>query len=114
MDKVEFIKRVKQVVATGAIKGTLDNLNNPPGRKPDSQLLIQSSWFKELNDTDREIVSKLISEAVHEAVFGFLCVLDDVRSINGSGESNNLQLLHNGMALNDTNGEFLHDIYKNV
>lgn len=114
MDKIEFTKRIKQVVAQGAIEDAIDNLNDPPGRNPDRQLLIQSAWYKRLNETDREMVSKLITEAVHESVFGFLCVLDGVRSIADSGDSNNLQLSHNGVQLNDISGEFLHDIYKNI
>lgn len=114
MDKIEFIKHIKQVVAQGAIDDVIENLNDPPGRNPDRQLLIQSAWFKGLNETDREMVSKLITEAVHESVFGFLCILDGVRLITDSGESNNLQLFHNGVQLNDISGEFLHDIYKSI
>jgi hypothetical protein len=114
VDKIEFTKIIKEVVAETAIENTLDNLNDPPGRKPDEQLVAQSEWFKSLKPSDREMVSKVIAEAVHESVFGFFCVLDGVRSISEAGETNSLNLSQNGVKLNDTSGELLHDIYKNV
>jgi len=114
VDKLEFTKLIKEVVSKPAIEGTLENLNDPPGRKPDEQLLAQSEWFKALNPSDQEMVGKVISEAVHESVFGFLCVLDGVRSISVAGESNELNLSHGGVQLNEASGELLHDIYKNV
>lgn len=48
MDKLEFTKLVKEVVSESAIEGTIQNLNDPPGRKPDAQLVAQSEWFKAL------------------------------------------------------------------
>lgn len=114
MNKIEFTKLIKEAVSQSAINDTLENLNSPPGRKPDEQLLAQSEWFNDLSPYDQEMVGKVISEAVHESTFGFLCILDGVRSISESGESNDLNLLHSGVQLNETSGEFLHDIYKNV
>jgi hypothetical protein len=114
VNKIEFTKIIKEVVAKSAIEDTIENLNDPPGRKPDEQLVAQSEWFKSLKPTDREMVSKVIAEAVHESVFGFFCVLDGVRSISEGGETNNLNLSLNDVQLNDISGELLHDIYKNV
>ncbi|NQZ33724.1 MAG: hypothetical protein HRU06_20850 [Oceanospirillaceae bacterium] len=114
MDKVEFTKIIKEIVSQSAIEGTLENLYDPPGRNPDQQLKEQSEWFKALDPNDREMVSKVISEAVHESVFGFLCVLDGVRTISDAGESNDLNLSIGNVRLNETSGELLHDIYKNV
>lgn len=114
MDKVEFSKIIKEVVAQSAIEDKIDNLSDPPGRKPDEQLLVQSQWFQALSPSDREMVGKVISEAVHSSVSGFLCVLDGVRSISKCGEANDLVLSRKGVQLNDDSGEQLHDIYKNV
>ncbi|WP_192022179.1 hypothetical protein [Shewanella sp. WPAGA9] len=114
MDKIEFTKLIKEIVSQSAIEDTLENLNDPPGRKPDGQLLAQSEWFKSLNPSDQEMVRNVISEAVHESIFGFLCVLDGARSISEAGESNDLNLSHGGVQLNEASGELLHDIYKNV
>jgi len=114
VNKLEFTKIIKEVVSQSAIDDTLENLNDPPGRNPDKKLLVQSEWFKGLSTSDREMVGKVISEAVHESVFGFLCVLDGVRSTSETGESNELNLSHGDVQLNETSGELLHDIYKNV
>lgn len=114
VDKIEFTKIIKEVVAQAAIEDTIDNLDDPPGRKPHEQLLVQSEWYRSLSPCDREMVGKVIAEAVHESVFGFLCVLDGVRSISGAGESNDLKLSCSGIQLNDDSDELLHDIYKNV
>lgn len=105
---------IKEIVSQAAIEDTIYNLNEPPGRNPDKQLIAQSEWFKSLKQSDRDMVQQVISEAVHESIFGFLCVLDDVRSISSEGESNELNLSYRGVQINDMSGEFLHDIYKNV
>jgi len=114
VDKVEFTKNIKEVVSQSAIEDTLENLNDPPGRKPDEQLLAQSEWFNALNPTDREMVAEVISDAVHESVFGFLCVIDGVRSISNADETSDLKLSLGDVQLNEASGELLHDIYKNV
>ena len=114
VDKVEFTKIIKEVVSQSAIDNTIDNLNDPPGRNPDNRLLAQSEWFKSLNASDRAMVGEIISEAVHESVFGFLCVLDGVRSTSAVGTSSDLNLSFGGVQLNEKSGELLHDIYKNV
>ena len=115
MDKEEFIKLIKSEVSDSSIESTIENLIDPPGRKPSAELLAQSEFYKSLSIENKEIINKIISEAVSEAVFGFLCVLDGVRSISKAGELNNLELSHVSTAqktlLNSEQGEYLHDIY---
>ncbi|WP_413702160.1 hypothetical protein ACLKMH_12120 [Psychromonas sp. KJ10-10] len=60
------------------------------------------------------MLRSIISEAVDESVFGFLCVIDGVRSISNGGEENGLQLIHRSTRLNDETNEMLHDIYNNI
>ncbi len=114
MNNSEFITVIEDVVSTSAIENTIDNLKSPPGRKPDEKLVKQSTWFNSLSDSDKDMVKSIISDSVNESVFGFLCVLDDVRSISDSGDSNNLKLIHGDTVLNDIEDECLHDLYKNV
>ena len=115
MDKEEFIKLIKSEVADSAIESTIENLIDPPGRNPSTELLTQSEFYKSLSTENKEIVNKIISESVSEAIFGFLCVLDGVRSISKQGELNNLELSHVNASqktlLNSEQGEYLHDIY---
>ena len=110
----EFIAIIEDVVSASAIEDTIENLNSPSGRKPDENLVKQSAWFNSLSDSDKNMVKSIISDAVNESVFGFLCVLDGVRSISDSGDSNNLKLTHGDTLLNDIENECLHDLYKNV
>lgn len=114
MDKLEFIKLIKLVVADAAVEDTIGELMDPPGRKPANDLRIRSEWFKSLSEHDRDMVQQITSEAVHSSIFGFMCVLDGVRAISDSGESNNLTLTHENTTLNADDNEFLHDLYKNV
>ena len=112
MNNSEFITVIEDVVSTSAIEDTIDNLESPPGRKPDENLVKQSAWFNSLSDSDKNMVKSIISDAVNESVFGFLCVLDGVRSI--SDDSNKLKLTHGDTLLNDIENQCLHDLYKNV
>jgi hypothetical protein len=114
MNNSEFIVKIEDVVSASAIEDTIDNLSSPSGRKPDENLVKQSAWFNSLSDSDKGMVKSIISDAVNESVFGFLCVLDGVRSISASGDSNNLKLTHGDTLLNDIENECLHDLYKNV
>jgi hypothetical protein len=110
----EFIAIIEDVVSASAIEDTIENLNSPSGRKPDENLVKQSAWFNSLSDSDKDMVKSIISDAVNESVFGFLCVLDGVRSISDSGGSNSLKLTHGDTLLNDIEKKCLHDLYKNV
>ncbi|MEZ9519640.1 hypothetical protein AB4155_08975 [Vibrio splendidus] len=114
MNNSEFITVIEDVVSTSAIEDTIDNLESPPGRKPDENLVKQSAWFNSLSDSDKNMVKNIISDAVNESVFGFLCVLDGVRSISDSDDSNKLKLTHGDTLLNDIENQYLHDLYKNV
>lgn len=115
MNKEEFIKLIKSEVSDSAVKSILDNLIDPPGRKPSPELLAQSKWYKSLPKEHKTVMHQTITEAVDEAVFGFLCVIDGVRSISSRGETNNLELYHANnttkVLLNSEEGECLHDIY---
>ena len=115
MDKEEFIKLIKSEVSESAIESIVENLIDPPGRKPSPELVAQSEFYKSLSSENQEVINKIVSEAVHEAVFGFLCVVDGVRSISKAGETSNLKLYHanneQNTLLNTEQEEYLHDIY---
>lgn len=115
MDKGTFINLIKSEVADSAVESTIDNLVDPPGRNPSSEMLALSQWYDSLPNEGKANVHKIITDAVKESIFGFLCVLDDVRSISESGERNNLELYHldneTKIQLNDEVGEYLHDVF---
>ena len=114
MDKQEFINSIKQVVLNDSIKSVELNLANPPGRVPDEKLVILSQWFNKLDNSDRDKVLHVVSEAVHASVFGFLCVLDGIRVIEDGKDRGTLNLYYEKgekmTLLNDPNDEYLHDM----
>jgi hypothetical protein len=115
-----FVDRIFQVVRESAISGTRTWLERPPGRAPQEKLVELSEWYNALDSTDRQRVMEVVTEAVDDAVFGFLCVLDGVRSIQDrirSGERLELKVIGPGgeSLLNDSAAdEFLHDRYQAV
>ena len=115
MDKEEFIKLVKSEISGSATESIIENLIDPPGRKPSPELKAQSEFYNSLSEDKKKVVNTIISEVANEAIFGFLCVLDGVRSISKADELNNLELTHVGNSrktlLNSEQGEYLHDIY---
>jgi hypothetical protein len=67
-----------------------------------------------LPDDQKRILSSIILDVADRAVFGFLCVLDGVRSIEDDGEKGHLELRYvknDSTLLNPAEGEMLHDLW---
>ena len=118
MTPEEFISLIKIAIESGANEAVIENLQEPLGRKPDSELVKNSEWFISQDKEGKERIESIISDTVSETVFGFLSVLDGVRSISEAGKTNSLELHHieNGhkILLNDQSKQYLHDIYKSA
>src|SRR5262245_42083011 len=82
----DFVATIKEAVRDAAITDTIDVLRNPPGRKPSQQMMERAEWYRSLDDEQRRILAGLIGDAVHNAIFGFLCVLDGIRGFYDSAE----------------------------
>lgn len=118
MNQDKFIKIIKEVVTNSSVSGLIENLIDPPGRKPSESLIRVSKFYNGLEDGNRQIVNDIIKLAVDSGVFGFLCVIDGVRSISESSKDHgDLRLLYvddslkNEILLNNPNDDYLHDIY---
>ena len=118
MTPKDFVSLIKVAVEDGANDDVIENLREPPGRKPDTELLKNSEWYISLDEEGKERVKSIVSDSISETIFGFLSVLDGVRSISESGKVNSLELHHKDIGkktlLNDQSKEYLHDIYKNA
>lgn len=114
MNNVEFINSIKISVEESAVRSVSENLISPPGKSPLEELLNLSKWFNSLSIEDKEMAEKLVREAVHTSVFGFLCVLDGVRAIEDTYEKGKLLLYYEKnnerVLLNDPDEEYLHDL----
>lgn len=114
MDSYEFVTAIRRVVRDDTIENLVDYLEDPPGRNVPEATKNKSDWFKKLSAKDRFFVESVIQEAVSDAIFGMLAVLDGVRAIEGPGKKGNLKLIYEGdqeVLINDPKGEDLHDIF---
>jgi hypothetical protein len=68
--------------AVEVVTGTLRD--GPPGRRPSPRSVAMSAWYAGLEDSDRAMVTEVIRDATHSAVFGVLCMLDGVRVADGA------------------------------
>lgn len=114
MNTTLFIDSIKQVVIEDSIKSVQSNLKNPPGRKPAHGLVELSEWFHSLDTENQSMILKLVRESVQTAVFGFLCVLDGVRTIEDTEVKGQLKLIYEkgqeSILLNDLDKDYLHDL----
>lgn len=116
MDQEEFINVVKDVVRDSSIEGTITNLEKPPGRKPNPKLLETSVWYNKLDYDQKKHIKNIIEMSVNDGIFGFLCVIDGVRSVEEDPEIEGvfkLSYVKDGkeVILNNPENEYLHDIY---
>lgn len=114
MNSEQFIEIIKKVVRESSIEDTIENLEDPPGRKVSDAEQNRSNWFNELSDSERSNVESIVADAVDEALFGILSVIDGARAIEDGENKGKLELIYNGFAknlLNDPNKIGLHDLY---
>jgi predicted transcriptional regulator len=117
MNSEEFVKSIIEVVREESISDSIEDLVDPPGRKPSSEDIELSSWFNQLNDKDKEIIAKVVKRATDTTIFGFFTVLDGVRAIENDSNKGKLELYYkkneNINLLNNNQDEYLHDIFNN-
>ena len=116
MSPEQFIAGLKESVHDSAITDTMTTLDSPSGRQPPPRLVALSRWYHSLAADDKAYLEQALALGVHAAVFGFLSVLDGVRSVAEQRGTLKLEL-HvldegNRARLNPDSGELLHDLYQ--
>lgn len=116
MTQDEFVAAIKLVVREQAVEGTLDVISSPPGRKVLPEEKSRSEWFNRLDEKQKVYIREIVIEAVDDALFGLLCVIDGVRAIEKSGVKGKLKLIYESaegeeLVLNSSEEEYLHDLY---
>ena len=118
MNEIIFIEKLHKVLKNGTINDIEDTIRNPPGRQPDKSLLALSKWYNSLQSEDKANLRRIINLSVDSAIFGFLCILDGVRTIEDNFEKGTFELYYKKgekkILLYNENKEFLHDIYKSI
>lgn len=115
MNGSKFVEAIKINVRDVALEDTVEFIKKPPGRKPRNKHVELSNWYNNLSDENKQMVLRMMEEAVDSALFGLLCVIDGARTIEESVEKTIFQLrsIREGKQtlINNEDEESLHDLY---
>ncbi len=114
MTREDFVKAIKTEVLDTAVRDTVLDLQDPPGRKPEASLMAVHQWYQTLDPEPQKFVEQVVRMAAESATFGVMAILDGVRAFEGEGGKGNLVLEYrkgaNRLLLNDLHQELLHDM----
>ena len=79
----KFVDGLATRCRDAAVSDCVSSYVRPSGRKAADSLVRLSQWFKALPPDDRAMVVAAMTDAAHATLFGVLCVLDGVRTIDG-------------------------------
>jgi hypothetical protein len=92
MEAREFVDALKRHCRDAAVSDCLQSYQAPPGRSPPPALVQQAAWFNRLAADDQACVAAAMRDAADATLFGVLCVLDGVRSVEAHGEKSGFAL----------------------
>ena len=78
----DLLEVVYRDVYRAACEDVVSQLEQPSGRKPTPRTVKLHEWYEKLGDQDRKFLKDIVSEAADAAVFGMLCLLDNVRPVS--------------------------------
>jgi len=114
----EFVAALKQVAYRNSLAGTLEMMRNPPGRRPDPELVKLGAWFAGLDSQNQEQAVKAMDMAAAQSLYNVLLVLDGLLAIAPSHQRQELHLeVLDGAArrrLNDPASQQLSALFKEV
>ncbi len=110
MNAQEFATTVRKVVMDAAVKDTVNSFEQPPGRRPASELVALSRWYLALGPNDRDMVRRALGAVSYAAVFGLFAVLDGVRRIDDAQPPGELQLWYERPGARHLLSGGLHDL----
>ena len=115
MQPVDFVHGLTTECRDAAVADCVATFESPPGRRPAQSLVELSRWFLDLQPTDRDLVIRAMHEAADATLFGVLCVLDGVRTIEAhtaKSEFTVTAMRDGAVSVISPNDGFLHDIYR--
>jgi len=115
MNAQEFVAAIRDVVMDTSVTDTVAVMRKPPGRRPEAELVELSSWYNNLSNADREMLTRMLTMVARNAVFGLFAVLDGARRIDpDAGVEDYFELRHvHGSShdvLSGPEGEPLHEL----
>lgn len=114
MTTEHFVTGLVQVVHEASVADTLTSLERgPSGRRPPKRLLELSAWYQALSAADQVRLRQVVELAVHSSLFGTLCVVDGVRTLEEATEFELFSVQGaKRLQLNVREAECLHDEYQ--
>jgi hypothetical protein len=111
----EFVRALTETCRDSAVSDVVSNLKKPPGRKAHGDLNELSVWFNSLPAEEQARTTAAMRMAADYTLFGVLCVLDGVRTIEHSTEKSRFRLTASKGKVDSVllpGMESLHDIYR--
>lgn len=111
----QFVQGLKSECRDAAIADCVALFEDPPGRRPEQALVQLSQWFLGLQPLDREFVIRAMREAADATLFGVLCVIAGVRTIESQSAELQFRLsteCGGTLAVIAPNDTLLHDLYR--
>jgi hypothetical protein len=81
----EFIDGIRNDVLDASVSDTISVVRSPPGRRPSAELVELSEWYKQLGESDRAMIRRILELEARQAVFGMLAVIDGARRMPAQG-----------------------------
>jgi hypothetical protein len=118
MNPKTFVELIKMRAVDAAVRGTMETLSRPAGRKPKQELVELSEWFNRLSPVDRTRVEETARYATDLAVYNFLGVLDGIAFFGSPDSQGKLELYYDDgkarILLNDDRGAQLTSLFKDL
>jgi hypothetical protein len=108
----QFVQAIKTEALDTAVRDTMLDLHDSPGRRPDASLTDVQRWYQALDPHSRELVEQVARMAADSATFGVMAILDGVRAIEAEDKGDLVLEYRKGatrLLLNDPCEELLHD-----
>jgi hypothetical protein len=116
MNARDFVSAIRTAVCDSAAKGTINLVQDPPGRRPDPQLVALSHWFRGLRPEDRNNVARIAEMTATQATYNFFLALDGLLTLEPVGAKGKLELFYlkgqTRTRLNSENAEQLSFLFK--
>jgi hypothetical protein len=112
MTREKFVQAIKTEALDTAVRDTILDLHDSPGRTSVPSLTEVQRWYQALDPESQTFVEQVARMAADGATFGVMAILDGVRAIEAEDKGDLVLEYRKGatrLLLNDPRQELLHD-----
>ena len=113
MKREEFAKYLREWMLVSITKSELERLEKPSAKNPDLRDIEKSEMFRNLSDSEKSVLEKIVFDTAKSTIFSFLVMIDGCGwFLDNKGEFE-LNFVKNNekTKLNSPNQEDLHDLF---